>query len=63
MESVPLIELQVTKRLNGAKGCLNLDVRLTIPKGKLVGLYGVSGAEKTTLLRMIAGLKTRRKVA
>jgi molybdate transport system ATP-binding protein len=58
MWSGALIDLRVTKRLNGANGPLNLDVRLTVPKGELVALHGVSGAGKTTLLRMLAGLET-----
>ncbi|WP_019140022.1 ATP-binding cassette domain-containing protein [Noviherbaspirillum massiliense] len=51
-----MIELALTKTLNGPAGRLRLDVRVDIEDGGITALFGPSGAGKTTLLRMIAGL-------
>lgn len=51
-----MIELNVQKRLAAASGQLDLDVQMEIPDGAIVTLYGKSGAGKTSILRMIAGL-------
>jgi molybdate transport system ATP-binding protein len=51
-----LIEFDVRKRLIGSKGPFDLDIRLSIPAHELAVLYGASGAGKTTILRMLAGL-------
>jgi len=32
------------------------DVNLQVEKGEIIGLIGVNGADKTTLLKMICGL-------
>jgi molybdate transport system ATP-binding protein len=53
-----MIELFFAKRLFDAGGGMNLRVDLTIEKGQLVTLYGASGAGKTSILRMLAGLMT-----
>ena len=37
------------------------DVSLEIPTGQLTALLGPSGGGKSTLLRIIAGLDTRRR--
>jgi len=49
-----MIRAKLKKELN--QGNLKIDVSLNIKKGELVTLYGESGAGKTSLLRMIAGL-------
>lgn len=49
-------ELIVQKALRGATGTINLDVNTTLKKGDLTVLFGKSGAGKSTILKMIAGL-------
>lgn len=51
-----MLRLDVTKRLMTAEGLLDLHVELDLKKGEFVTIYGPSGAGKTTILRMIAGL-------
>lgn len=50
------LHCEVQKRLSGAAGEFILDVKMVIPRYSLVVLYGISGAGKTTILRMLAGL-------
>ena len=51
-----MIEVHLQKKLKAATGDLLLDVDLKIRKGELVTLYGRSGAGKTSVFRMLAGL-------
>lgn len=51
-----MIELQLQKRLDGADGDIYLDIDATLPNGQLSVLFGESGAGKSTILKMIAGL-------
>lgn len=51
-----MIELAVDKKLKSATGDMQLSVKTTIEKGNLVVLYGKSGAGKTTILNILAGL-------
>ena len=51
-----MTEIQVKKKLNAANGEMLLAVDLQLPSRQLVGLYGKSGAGKTSLLRILAGL-------
>jgi molybdate transport system ATP-binding protein len=51
-----MTEIQVKKSLNAANGEMLLAVDLQLPSRQLVGLYGKSGAGKTSLLRILAGL-------
>ena len=51
-----MIEINLEKRLAGSTGPLLLNCNLQLRKGQFVSLYGPSGAGKTSLLRMIAGL-------
>lgn len=55
METV-LIEARFKKKLHTSNGEMMLDVNLKVFDGELLALHGVSGAGKTTILRMIAGL-------
>ena len=51
-----MIEIDIHKRLLSTTGNFNLKVSCTINKGELVSIFGSSGAGKTTILRLIAGL-------
>lgn len=44
------------RKLSGATGTIDLNVDLQIERGELITLYGPSGAGKTSILRMIAGV-------
>jgi phospholipid/cholesterol/gamma-HCH transport system ATP-binding protein len=50
----PLIEIDDLHFAYNANQVLR-GIRLTVPRGKLVGILGVSGAGKSTLLRLIGG--------
>ena len=51
-----MTEISLRRKLSGAGGTFALDVSMQIEGGELVTLYGPSGAGKTSILRMIAGL-------
>lgn len=51
-----MIDISINKKLQSASGEMILDIQLKIVKGQLVTLYGKSGAGKTSLLKIIAGL-------
>ncbi len=51
-----MIDLSLHKGLHTAQGTMPLDIDITITKGQFVTLYGESGAGKTSILRMLAGL-------
>ncbi|GGX11966.1 ABC transporter ATP-binding protein [Aquimarina muelleri] len=51
-----MIQIALQKKLSAATGEMLLDINMQIEQGKLVTLYGSSGAGKTSILRMIAGL-------
>ncbi|MDY8137181.1 ATP-binding cassette domain-containing protein [Aquimarina sp. 2201CG5-10] len=51
-----MIDLSIYKTLQAAQGDMVLDINCTITKGQLVSLYGISGAGKTSILRILAGL-------
>lgn len=51
-----MISISLKKNLQGANGKMTLEVDGHISPGDLVVIYGVSGAGKTSILRMIAGL-------
>jgi molybdate transport system ATP-binding protein len=46
----------INKQLNSAQGKMTLEVALQIQKGSLSTVFGPSGAGKTTILRILAGL-------
>jgi molybdate transport system ATP-binding protein len=51
-----VIKIHVQKKLSTVSGDMHLSADLSIEEGELVALYGASGAGKTSVLRMIAGL-------
>ncbi len=51
-----MIEIAIQKILTSALGEMSLDINTNIEKGNLVTIYGKSGAGKTTILRILAGL-------
>ena len=53
-----MIHCQLSKQLQGASGIFDLNIEAQFPAGTFTILFGESGAGKTSLLRMIAGLMT-----
>ena len=51
-----MIKLQFTKRLYSTQGELILDIDCVLNTQELIALFGKSGAGKTTMLRILAGL-------
>jgi len=57
-----MIELNIEKLLKGGvSGEISLEIKTEINRGVLLALYGKSGAGKTSLLRILAGLMTTEK--
>ena len=52
-----MIKIDVSKKLHGANGEMDLKINLEIKQGEFVALAGLSGSGKTTLLRILAGLE------
>jgi len=52
-----MININISKRLHGSIGQMDLKVHLDIKEGDFVALSGKSGSGKTTLLRILAGLE------
>lgn len=50
------LEFSIIKTLHAASGIIDLGVQIDIPKGEIITLFGKSGAGKTTILRVLAGL-------
>lgn len=53
-----MIFINIKKHLDTAEGALEAHYELSITDGEFLTLFGSSGAGKTTLMRMIAGLET-----
>ena len=51
-----MMKLKVHKRLHSAGGEMDLSMNFNIREGQFITLFGESGAGKTSVLRMIAGL-------
>lgn len=51
-----MIKIDLHKTLLSSDSSFELDVSLTAKKGDFIAIYGESGAGKTTILRLIAGL-------
>jgi len=52
-----MIQIDISKKLHGSNGDMNLEINLEIKKNDFVALSGLSGSGKTTLLRILAGLE------
>lgn len=51
-----MIRFSLRKRLHTSDGEMLLDMECEIPRGRFITLFGPSGAGKTSVLRMLAGL-------
>ena len=51
-----MVELKIQKELRSSGGTMMLDIELQVQRGEIVTLYGRSGAGKTSLLMLLAGL-------
>ncbi len=52
-----MIAVNLKKELQDASGKMLLDVQFTLQKNKWLTIYGKSGAGKTTILKLLAGLE------
>jgi len=52
-----MIKIDISKKLHGSNGDMNLDINLNIKQADFIALAGQSGSGKTTLLRILAGLE------
>ncbi len=53
-----MIHIALNKKLMAADGLMNLAIDMTLVPGTLTTIYGPSGAGKTSILKMIAGVLT-----
>ncbi|GJM29858.1 MAG: GTPase [Cyclobacteriaceae bacterium] len=53
-----MIDIQISKSLDGPNGPMKLSINRQIESEQIVTIYGDSGAGKTSLLRVMAGLMT-----
>lgn len=51
-----MIKVALEKELNAAQGEMNLKINFELKKGDLLSIHGNSGAGKTSIFRMLAGL-------
>ena len=51
-----MVDIDIHKTLKGKLGSFNLNIKLHIEKGKIIGIYGASGEGKTSLAKMLCGI-------
>ena len=51
-----MIHLYLEKQLTAEDGDMQLNINIDIEQGNFITIYGNSGAGKTSILRMLAGL-------
>jgi len=51
-----MIHLCLEKKLTAENGEMQMQINIDVEQGKLITIYGSSGAGKTSILRMLAGL-------
>ncbi len=51
-----MINVDISKTLNTTEGIIKLKAKFEVKKSEIVTIYGKSGAGKTTILRILAGL-------
>ena len=51
-----MVDIDIHKTLKGKSGNFNLNIKLHIEKGKIIGIYGASGEGKTSLAKMLCGI-------
>jgi molybdate transport system ATP-binding protein len=49
-----MIKIDISKKLHGSIGEMDLNVNLQIKQSEFVALAGLSGSGKTTLLRILS---------
>ena len=52
-----MIDIQLIKELRGAAGTMKIELDLQLRSGSVSGIIGSSGAGKTSVLKMIAGIQ------
>ena len=50
------LNFSVYKKLHASTGIIDLDVKISANEGEIISIFGKSGAGKTTVLRILAGL-------
>ncbi len=51
-----MLKASFKKKITTGNGPVELNIKLSVPAGELTSLFGASGAGKTTILRILAGL-------
>ena len=52
-----MLEFELSKQFGKGRSSFLLDVKTELPEGKIIGVFGPSGAGKRSLLRLLSGLE------